>query len=146
MERISVFGDVESFLDDPPRVGERKGQWAPTPLRYSFVSVMSSVLIVTHPAIADLNLTMKLNKPFMLPAVLRAVASAAEDENHGILSLQFRELPAFRGVVGELIIGEDSPWDYVGSHMKSSSIFSCTLPGILEIDYRVFLRARAANQ
>ena len=26
---------------------ERKGQWAPTPLRYSFVSVMLSVLIVT---------------------------------------------------------------------------------------------------
>jgi hypothetical protein len=26
---------------------ERKGQWAPTPLRYSFVSEMLSVLIVT---------------------------------------------------------------------------------------------------
>jgi hypothetical protein len=89
---------------------------------------------------------MKLNKPFMLAAVLGAVPSAAEDENHGILSLQFRELPAFHGVVGKLITGEDSPWDYVRSHMKSSSIFTCTLPGILEIDYRVFLRARAANQ
>jgi hypothetical protein len=27
---------------------ERKGQWAPTPLRYSFVSVILSVLIVTN--------------------------------------------------------------------------------------------------
>ncbi len=42
VDRISVFGNVEIFLDNTP--SERKGQWAPTPLRYSFVSVILSVL------------------------------------------------------------------------------------------------------
>jgi hypothetical protein len=46
VDRISVFRDVEIFLDERPG-SERKGQWAPTPPRYSFVSVMLSVLIVT---------------------------------------------------------------------------------------------------
>ena len=36
-----------------------------------------------------------------------------------MLSLQFGELPAFRGVVGKLIVGEDSPWNNVRSHIKS---------------------------
>jgi hypothetical protein len=51
----------------------------------------------------------ELSKPFMLPPVLGAVTTAAEDENHRILSLQFRELPAFSGMVGKLIVGEGSP-------------------------------------
>jgi hypothetical protein len=33
-----------------------------------------------------------------------------------MLSLQFGELPAFRGVVGKLIIGESGPWNDVSSH------------------------------
>jgi len=64
---------------------------------------------------------MEFNKPFILPALLGAETSAAEDENHWMLSLQFGELPAFRGVVGKLIVGDDSPWNNVRSHMKSSS-------------------------
>jgi len=63
---------------------------------------------------------MKLNKPFMLPAVLGAAASAAEDENHWMLPLQFRKLPAFSGVIGKLIAGQDSPWNNVRSHMKTA--------------------------
>ena len=63
---------------------------------------------------------MKLNKPFMLPAVLGAEASAAEDENHWMLPLQFRKLPAFSGVIGKLIAGQDSPWNNVRSHMKTT--------------------------
>jgi hypothetical protein len=43
---------------------------------------------------------MEFNKAFSLPAVLGAVTTAAEDKNHWMLSLQFRELPAFRGMVG----------------------------------------------
>jgi hypothetical protein len=89
---------------------------------------------------------MELDKSFSLPAVLGAVPSATEDENHRMLALQLGELPALRGVVGQFVVGEDSPWNNVRAHMKSSLIFLCTLPGILEIDYRVFLRARAANQ
>jgi hypothetical protein len=52
------------------------------------------------PAIANLQLTMEFDKPFSLPPVLGAITSAAEDKNHGVLSLQFGRLPAFRGVVG----------------------------------------------
>jgi hypothetical protein len=61
---------------------------------------------------------MECNKPFSLPAVLGAEAAAAEDENHWMLSLQFGELTAFRGVVGKLVVGEDGPWNDVSSHMK----------------------------
>ena len=46
VERISVFGDVEIFLDDTPRVGEERPVGTDS-LRYSFVRVISSVLIVT---------------------------------------------------------------------------------------------------
>jgi hypothetical protein len=70
------------------------------------------------PAIANHEFTMEGNKPFMLPPILGAETSAAEDENDGRLSLQFGELPAFRSVVGELIVGEDGPWNNVRSHMK----------------------------
>jgi hypothetical protein len=34
--------------------------------------------------------------------------------------LQFGELPVFRGVVGKLIVGEDSPWNNVRAHRKSA--------------------------
>src|SRR5215472_775107 len=79
------------------RVGsERKGQWAPTPWRYSFVSVM--------------------------PAVLWTVTAAAEDENHGMLSLQFGEPSTLRCVIGKLIVGENSAWNHIRSHIKSSIV------------------------
>src|ERR1700688_678761 len=61
---------------------------------------------------------MELNKPFSVPAVLGAETSAAEDENHWVLSLQFGELPTFRGVIGELIVGEDCPGNNVRSHIQ----------------------------
>jgi hypothetical protein len=70
-------------LDDPPRVGEER----PVGTDSAAIFIRLDDVVGAnrdHPAIADLNLTMKLNKPFMLPAVLRAVPSAAEDENHGI--------------------------------------------------------------
>jgi hypothetical protein len=35
--------------------------------------------------------------------------------------LQFGELPAFRGVVGKLVVGESGSWNYVRSHRKSST-------------------------
>jgi hypothetical protein len=63
---------------------------------------------------------MKLNKAFSLAAVLWAEASAAEHDNHRILPLQFGEFSMFPGVVGKLVVGEDSPWNHVGSHLKSS--------------------------
>ena len=66
---------------------------------------------------------MESNKSFSLPAVLRTETSTAEDENHWILCLQLGELPAFRGVVEKLIVGEDSPWNNVRSRMKT--VFPC---------------------
>jgi len=75
------------------------------------------------PAIGNFELTLELNKQFGLPAVLGAETSAAEDENHGMLSLQFGEPPVFREVVGKLVVGEDSSGNDVRSHRKSSRIW-----------------------
>jgi hypothetical protein len=47
------------------------------------------------PAIGNVELTMELNKPLSLPAVLGTETSAAEYENHRILSLQLGELAAW---------------------------------------------------
>ena len=73
------------------------------------------------PAIANLDFSMELNKPFGLPTVLGAKTSTAENQNHWMLSLEFGEFPAFRSVVGKVIVGEDSSWNNVRSHMKFSS-------------------------
>ena len=35
-----------------------------------------------------------------------------------MLSLQFGELPTFRGVIGKLVVGEDGPWNNVRSHIQ----------------------------
>src|SRR5262249_41283977 len=71
--------------------------------------------------VANLDLMMELNKPFMLPTILGTVTSAAEDENHWILSLQFGQLPAFRGVVRKFVVGGYRSRSNVGSHRKISS-------------------------
>jgi hypothetical protein len=58
-----------------------------------------------EPAISNLELTMEFNKP---SAALGAEPSAAENENHWILSLQFGEPSAFRGVIEKPTLGENS--------------------------------------
>jgi hypothetical protein len=73
-----------------------------------------------QPAVGNLELTMELNKPFRLTAVLGAATTTAENENHGMLSLQFGELPVLRRVVGKLVVGKDDSWNNVRSHAKSS--------------------------
>jgi len=130
VDRISVFGDVEIFLDDTPHVGEER----PVGTDSAAIFIRLSDIVGANrdkPAIGNLELTMEFNKPFRLPAVLGAETSAAEDENHWMLSLQFGELPAFRGVVGKLIVGEDSPWNKVRSHIKASAIASHIVGTIL---------------
>src|SRR5262249_11960979 len=122
VERISVFGDVEIFLDGPTGVGEERP--VSTDAAAIFIRLSDVVGAYRDQAtIADLDLTMELNEPFMLPAVLGAVPSAAEQENHWIFSLQFGELPAFRGGVGKFVVREDSSWDDVRSHTQSSLHF-----------------------
>ena len=59
---------------------------------------------------------MELNEQFGLAAILGAITAAAEDQNHGMRSLEFGELAAFRGMVGKLVVGEGSAWNNVGSH------------------------------
>jgi hypothetical protein len=75
---------------------------------------------------------MDFSKPFSLLAILGAETSTAENENYGMLSLQFGELSAFRSVVGKLIDGEDGGWNNVRSHGKSSTV-GCALPGYVSM-------------
>ena len=105
VERIGVLSDVEIFLDLARRVGEER------PVRADPGAKLIRLGDVVRanrdqPAIAHLELTVKLNKPFMLPAVLGTETSAAENQNHWMLPLEFRELPTLRRVVGKLVIGE----------------------------------------
>src|SRR6267378_1214861 len=100
VDRVSIFGDVEIFLDNTPCVGE---EW-PVGTDSTAILIRLSDIVgadCDQAAISNLELTMELNKPFSLPAVFGAEASAAEDENHRVLSLQFGELPSLSGVVGK---------------------------------------------
>jgi hypothetical protein len=118
---IRVFGDVEIFLNNTPCVGEERPVGSDSAeIFIRFGNIVGAYR--DQPAIGNLKFTMKLNKSLRLPAVLGTETSAAEDENHGMLSLQFGELPAFRGVIGKLIVGEDRAWNDVRSRMKSSTV------------------------
>ena len=118
---IGVLGDVEIFLDDPSRVGEER----PVGADSTTIFIRLSNIVGANrdqPAISDLELPIEFHKAFRLPAVFGAEATAAQDEDHGMLSLQFGELPAFRGVVGKLIVGEDSPGNNGRSHKKPPTV------------------------
>jgi len=52
----------------------------------------------------------------MLPAVFRAETSAAENENHWILFLQFGKLLAFPSMIRKFVVWENSSWHNVGTH------------------------------
>jgi hypothetical protein len=96
---------------------------------------------------------MELNKPFSVPAVLGAETSAAEDENHWVLSLQFGELPTFRGVIGKLIVGEDCPGNNVRSHIQPpfllehdhSSLFCKNLRGLVSLKFWIEEKSDSAK-
>ena len=53
-----------------------------------------------QPGVSNFHLAVELDQPRGLSAVLGAVTFAADDENHGMLSLQLGKFPAFRRVVG----------------------------------------------
>src|SRR4051812_38997089 len=65
-----------------------------------------------------------------------AVATAAEDENHGMWALQFGELPALRNVVGKLIVGEDGSRNNVESYDEKSSFRALLRPISISIRRR----------
>ena len=122
VDGVGVFGDVEILLNDAPRIGE-KGP----------VSAYSAAIFVglgdivgadrDQPAIADLHLTMELQQTFGLTAIFWAEGAAAEHEHHGILSLQLGEFSMLRGMIAELIVGENGSGHHVGSHLKSSTVW-----------------------
>src|SRR5882724_744341 len=127
VDRIRVFGNVEIFLDHTTCVGEKR----PVGTDSSAIFIRLGDIVGANgdePTIGNLKFTMELNQQFSLPAVLRAETAAAEDEDHGIVALQFGQLSPFRGVVGKFIVGEASPWNDVRSHRRSSSV-GCALPG-----------------
>jgi hypothetical protein len=79
--RISVFGDIEIFLDNTRWVGE-EGLVGADPAAI-FIRLSDIVRADRDkPAIGNLELTMEFNEPFILPPFLGAETSAAEDENH----------------------------------------------------------------
>src|SRR5215469_8608077 len=144
VDGVGVFRDVESFLDDTPHVGEER----PVCTDSAAIFIRLSDIVGANSdqsAVSKLQFTTELNKPFRLPAVLRAVTSAAQDENHWMLFLQFGELPAFRGVVGKLIVRENRSWNDVKSHTKPPQLDACgrataTSSSISEM-YRLFCPA-----
>jgi hypothetical protein len=69
-------------------------------------------------AVANFYFAVELDEELGLAAVFGAEASAAEDEDHGLLRLQLGELAAFRGVIGELVVGKERAGDNVGSHVR----------------------------
>ena len=120
MERVSVFGDVEIFLDGPAGVGEERPVSADAaPIFIGLSDVVGADR--DEAAIADLHLAMESKKPFGLPPVLGAESAAAEDEHHRMRALQLGEPAVFRRVVGKFVVGENGPWYNVGSHTKLSS-------------------------
>jgi hypothetical protein len=117
--RVRVFGDVEILLDDTLYVGEER----PVGANPAAILIRPRDMVGADrdkSTIANLEFSMKSDKAFRHPAIPRAITSAAEDQNHWILPLQFREFPALRGVVGKLIVGQDSPRNDVGPHANYS--------------------------
>src|SRR5258708_17077553 len=118
VERVGVFGDVEIFLDDAAGVGKERPLCADAAAIFvRFGDVVGADGY--EAAVGNLELTMQLNEAFGLTTVLGAEASAAEDKNHGMRALQFREFAMFRGVVGKLVIRKDGAGKNVGSHLDS---------------------------
>ena len=68
---------------------------------------------------------MELNKPLMLSTLFWTKTAATEDENHWIVLLKLRKLPAPCGVVCKLLIREDSTWNNIESHLQGFSMCDC---------------------
>ena len=61
-----------------------------------------------------------------------------------MLALQFGELAAFRRVIGKFVVGENGPWNYVRSHMKSPQFDGWRInlaPALSEISFPIQKRS-----
>jgi hypothetical protein len=65
---------------------------------------------------------MQFDKEFGLPAVLGTKTSAAEYENHRMLTLQLRKLTAFGSMVSQFVVRKERAGDNVGSHIKTTPL------------------------
>jgi hypothetical protein len=61
-------------------------------------------------------------------ADLRTKTSAAQNDDHRILSLYFGKLPVFAGMIGKLVIGEACSGNNVRSHGRTSLLSSTKHP------------------
>ena len=111
MQRIRVFGNIEVFLNYTPGVGQERSVCANSAAK--LISLNNTVGGDCHQfAVRNLELTVELNnESLMLPTLLWTETAATEDKDHRIWPLEFRELPAFCGTVGKLIIGKNSAWN-----------------------------------
>lgn len=78
-----------------------------------------------QPAICNLELAVELNEAFVLPTLLWAETAATENKNHRIWPLEFREPPTLGAMVGKLVIGEDSTWNNIISHLHDFPVCDC---------------------
>jgi hypothetical protein len=116
VERIRVFSDIEVSLNYTPGVGEERPVGANSAAKFiGLNNIVGSDC--DQSAICNLELAVELNEALMLPALLWAETAATENKNHRIWPLEFRELPSLGAVVGKLIIGEDSAWENIISHL-----------------------------
>jgi hypothetical protein len=116
----SIWSVVSSLVLDG--IGSRIRQKGPmrTHSDAIFIGLRDIVGADRHQtAIGNFQFPMEFHKPFGLTPVFGTVASSAEHENHRMLALQFGEPPAFRSVVGKLIIGEHRSRKNVRSHAKT---------------------------
>src|SRR3982751_791816 len=115
--RIGVLGYIEFPLNDAARIRQK---WPmrtdPSP---EFISISDIVCADCHQAaVTDFHFTMQLKQSFMLSAIFRAISAAAENHDHWVLRLQFRQLAMFPGVIRKLVIWEDSSWNNVRTHYQ----------------------------
>jgi hypothetical protein len=73
-------------------------------------------------AIGNLELATQLHECLRLPPVLGVETSAAEDQDHGMRSLQVGKFPASCGAIGRFVVGKNSDKNNVSSHGKSSEV------------------------
>ncbi len=90
VQRIGVFLDVQILLDDAARIGE-KGPLGAQRIA-ELVGLHQLVGGDGHdPRVADLELRVEIDQVSQLPAILGAVMPPRQDEDHGILRLEFRQ-------------------------------------------------------
>jgi hypothetical protein len=108
---IGICGDVEILLDDTTPVGQERPVGVNTATIFIRFNIRFNYVVGADrdkSAIANLALTMKLDKPSAWRRSFGAVTSAVENQNHWLLALQFGELTALRSMVGKLKVGNDS--------------------------------------